>query len=140
MRRNGSYATRQPGSWVHVELTDITEQLDRGLDSPVVIVISQQRVSEEELVISTGLESGEGTYTRVVSTHIPVCDGVTVDDLFPDHILSGFCSLFLVNPARQLRTDVPKPVSLPFRLDPMIMIDKTVLAFSIGQSLCMPGD
>jgi hypothetical protein len=65
---------------------------------------------------------------------------MTVDDLFPDHLLSSFCCLVLVDPARQLCTDVPKPGSLPFRLDPVIMIDKTVLAFSIGQSLCMPGD
>jgi hypothetical protein len=55
-------------------LTDITEQLDRRLNSPVVIVIGQQRVSEEELVISTEVRSDEGTYTRVVSTHIPICD------------------------------------------------------------------
>jgi len=34
-------------------LTDITKQLDRRLDTPVIIVISQQGVSEEELIIRT---------------------------------------------------------------------------------------
>jgi len=64
---------------------------------------------------------------------------MTVNDLFPDHILSSFCCLFLVDPARQLCTDVPKPGSLPLRLDPMIVVNETVLTFSIGQSLCVPG-
>jgi len=117
--------------------TDIAEQLDRRFNSPVIIVISQQRVSEEELIISTDALNGGGTYTRVVSTHIPICDGMTVDDLFPDHLFSGLCSLVLIDPARQLCTDVPQPGSLPFRLNPMIMINEAVLTFSICQSLCM---
>jgi hypothetical protein len=64
---------------------------------------------------------------------------MTVDDLFPDHILSGFCCLFLVDPARQLCTVSGERVGSPLRLDPMIMINETVLTFSIGQSLCMSG-
>ena len=63
---------------------------------------------------------------------------MTVDDLLPDHLFPGFCCLVLVNPARQLCTDIPQRGSLPFGLNPVIMINETVLTFSVGQSLCMP--
>jgi hypothetical protein len=96
-------------------------------------------VSEEELVISTGLESGEGTYTRVVSTHVPICDGMTVDYLLSDHILSGLRCLVLVDPTSQLCEIHGVLLSLPFRLNPMIVVNETILTLSIGQSLCMSG-
>ena len=65
-------------------VVDVTVQLDVWLDSPVPVVVLQQRVSVEE----TGLEAA----------HVSVGDGVTVDDLLLAHVLSDLLRLVLVDP------------------------------------------
>lgn len=65
-------------------VVNIAEELDGGLNTPVVFVVHHELLSEEE----TGLESA----------HVTVADRVTVDDLALMHILANLLSLLLVNP------------------------------------------
>jgi hypothetical protein len=68
-------------------VVDVAEELDGGLNTPVVFVVHHELLSEEE----TGLESA----------HVTVADGVTVDDLALMHILTDLAGLLLVNPLRE---------------------------------------
>lgn len=68
-------------------VVDIAEELDRGLNTPVVLVVHHDLLSEEE--------------TRLESAHVAVADGVTVDDLAGGHILTNLLGLLLVNPLRE---------------------------------------
>jgi hypothetical protein len=64
-------------------IVDVTVQLDGGLDSPVVLELVHDRVSPEE--------------AGLVSAHMSVGNGVTVDDLLLSHLLSGSSSSLLIN-------------------------------------------
>jgi len=68
-------------------VVNVAEELDGGLNTPVVFVVHHELLSEEE----TGLESA----------HVTVADGVTVDDLALMHILTDLAGLLLVNPLRE---------------------------------------
>jgi hypothetical protein len=68
-------------------VVDIAEELDRGLNTPVVLVVHHEFLSEEE--------------TRLESAHVTVADGVTVDNLSLVHILTDLAGLLLVNPLRE---------------------------------------
>jgi hypothetical protein len=68
-------------------VVDIAEELDRGLNTPVVLVVHHEFLSEEE--------------TRLESAHMTVADGVTVDDLALMHVLTNLTGLLLVNPFRE---------------------------------------
>jgi len=65
-------------------IVDIAVQLDAGLDTPVPLVVEHQWVTEEE--------------AGFVAAHVPVADGLTVDDLLLLHLLTNLGSLLLVNP------------------------------------------
>ena len=63
---------------------NVAVELNTGLDSPVVLVVEHQGLTEEE----SGLES----------THVTIADGVTVDNLPLRHILANLLGLVLINP------------------------------------------
>ena len=65
-------------------VVDVAEQLDAGLDAPVPFVVHHQWVAEEK--------------ARLVPAHVPVADGVAVDDLLLLHLLTDLGGLILVNP------------------------------------------
>lgn len=65
-------------------VVDIAVQLDAGLDAPVPFVVEHQWVAEEE--------------ARLVAAHVPVADGITVDDFLLLHFITNSGSLLLVNP------------------------------------------
>lgn len=64
-------------------VVDIAVHLDAGLNAPVPLVVEHQRVAEEE--------------ARLVAAHVPVADGVAVDDLLLLHLLADAGGLVLVN-------------------------------------------
>lgn len=66
-------------------LRNVTEVLDVWLDSPVVIVVFQQVVAEEE--------------AGFVATHMAVTDRAAVNHTL--HFLAGLGSLVLINPRRE---------------------------------------
>lgn len=68
-------------------VVDVAVELNAGLDAPVPLVVEHQRVAEEE--------------TGLVAAHVPVADGVTVDDLLLLHLLADLGGLVLVNPLRE---------------------------------------
>jgi len=55
-------------------VVNIAEELDRGLDTPVVVIAGEQRRSEE--------------VSRVEATHIPVWDRMTIDNFLPNHLFT----------------------------------------------------
>lgn len=65
-------------------IVDVAVKLDGGLDAPVVLVVHEQRLTEEE--------------SRLESAHVAVTDGVAVDDLALSHIFTDLACLFLVDP------------------------------------------
>lgn len=65
---------------------NVTQQLDAGLDTPIVLVVHHERVAEKE--------------ARLVAAHVPVAFRIPVDDLLLAHILAHLFSLLLVNPLR----------------------------------------
>ena len=65
-------------------VVDVAVELDAGLDTPVPLVVKHQGVAEEE--------------ARLVAAHVPVADGVAVDDLLLLHGLANLGGLVLVNP------------------------------------------
>jgi hypothetical protein len=65
-------------------VVDVAEQLDAGLHAPVPLVVEHQGMAEEE--------------ARLVAAHVPVADGVAVDDLLLLHLLAHLGGLVLVNP------------------------------------------
>src|SRR5690242_2732190 len=66
---------------------NVAMHLDAGLNAPVPFVVEHQGVTEEE--------------TGLVATHVPVADGVAIDDLLLLHLLTNLCGLVLVNPLRE---------------------------------------
>lgn len=64
-------------------VVDIAEQLDAGLDAPVVFVVHHQRLTEEK--------------ARLEAAHVAVADAVTVDDLALGHVLAHLLGLVLVD-------------------------------------------
>lgn len=86
-------------------VVDITEELDGGLNAPVVLVVHHQRLAEEK--------------SRLESAHVTVADGVSVDDLSLLHVLTNLLGLVLVNPLRE---------------GPMLLGDQTVVSFARNQS------
>lgn len=98
-------------------LTDITEEFDRrsepsvhdhddsnhSLDTPVVVVLRKQRMTEEE--------------TRIESAHVAIRDRMPVDDLLPDHLFARLGCLFLVNPTHVSIADQCSSVILTSRAD-----------------------
>lgn len=67
--------------WV---VLNVTEELDARFDTPVVLKLHHQRVTEEE--------------TRLESAHVSIADRVSIDDLSLSHILTNSFSLLLINP------------------------------------------
>ena len=65
----------------------VAEQLDAWFHAPVVVKLVHQRVSEEE----AGLEP----------THMPVADGVSIDDLTLCHVFPDFSCLVLIDEVRE---------------------------------------
>lgn len=63
---------------------DVAEELDTGLNAPVPLIVHHQRVAEEK--------------ARFITAHVPVTDGVAVDDLLLLHLLTDLGGLVLVNP------------------------------------------
>lgn len=68
-------------------VVDVAEELDGGLNTPVVLIVHHEFLSEEE--------------TRLESTHVTVADGITIDNLSLVHILTDLAGLLLVNPLRE---------------------------------------
>lgn len=64
---------------------NIAKEFDAWLDSPVVLVLKHQRVTEEE--------------TRLEATHVAITDRIAVDDLPSTHIFADSFGLLLINPA-----------------------------------------
>lgn len=64
-------------------VVDVAVQLDAGLDAPVPLVVQHQGVAEEE--------------AGLVTAHVPVADGVAVDDLLLLHFLADLGSAILVD-------------------------------------------
>ncbi|TKW55601.1 hypothetical protein CTA1_12336 [Colletotrichum tanaceti] len=65
-------------------IVNIAEELDGGLDAPVVVVVQHGFLLEEE--------------ARLEATHVAVAHRVAVDDLALGHVLANLAGLFLVNP------------------------------------------
>ena len=75
---------------VHVTeriVVNVAVELDAGLNTPVVVVVHHERLTEEE----AGLET----------THVAVADAVTIDDLALLHVLANLLSLLLVDVRRE---------------------------------------
>lgn len=68
-------------------VVDVAEQLDRGLDTPVVFVVHHQGLAEEE--------------ARLEAAHVAVADAVAVNDLALFHILANLLGLLLVDEIRE---------------------------------------
>lgn len=68
-------------------IVNVTEQLDAGLNTPVIFIVLEKIMSEEEATLKT--------------THVAVRDGVTVDDLVSLHLVSHLGGLVLINPVRE---------------------------------------
>jgi len=64
-------------------VVDVAIKLDAGLNAPVPLVIEHQRVAEEE--------------AGFITTHVPVADGVAVDDLLLLHLLAHLGGTVLVD-------------------------------------------
>lgn len=65
-------------------VVNVAEELDGGLNAPVVLVVEHQFLLEEE--------------ARLEATHVTVALRVTVDDLPRAHILAHLLGLLLVDP------------------------------------------
>ena len=63
---------------------DVAEELDTWLDTPVILELVHDRMAEEE--------------AGFVSTHVPVADGIAIDDLPLSHIVTDSLSLLQVDP------------------------------------------
>lgn len=70
--------------WV---IVDVAEELDTWLHTPVVLKLVHHWMAEEE--------------AGFVSTHVPVADGIAIDDLPLSHIFTDSLSLLLVDPGRK---------------------------------------
>jgi hypothetical protein len=68
-------------------VVDVAEELDGGLNTPVVLVVHHEFLSEEE--------------ARLESAHVTVADRITIDNLSLVHILTDLAGLLLVNPLRE---------------------------------------
>lgn len=89
-------------------IMQVTEELDVGLDSPIVVVFLKEVVPEEE----SGVEPA----------HVSVWDRAPIDNLLLLHLLTTrFCSIFVD----------------PFRLVPVIMWDQTVFSFGRHDLRCI---
>lgn len=64
-------------------VVDIAEQLDAGLNTPVVVVVHHQWLAEEE--------------ARLKPTHVAVADAVSVDNLPLGHVLANLLGLLLID-------------------------------------------
>ena len=67
--------------WIVV---NVAEELHARLHAPVVFELVHDRMAEEE--------------ARLVPTHVPIADGVAVDDLPLPHILANSLGLLLIDP------------------------------------------
>jgi hypothetical protein len=65
-------------------IVDVAVQLDARLNTPVPLVVEHQGVAEKE--------------ARLVAAHVPVADGVTIDDLLLPHLVTDPSGLVLINP------------------------------------------
>ena len=90
-------------------VVDVAVQLDAGLDAPVPLVVEHQGVAEEE--------------AGFVTAHVPVADGVAVDDLLLLHLLADPGGLVLVN---------------PFGERPMLLWNLAILGLSRHERRCNP--
>lgn len=68
-------------------VVDIAEELNGGLNTPVVVVVHHGRLAEEE--------------TRLETAHVAVAHRVAVDDLALGHVLANLAGLLLVNVLRE---------------------------------------
>ena len=64
---------------------NVAEEFDTRFDSPIILELIHQWVSEEE--------------ARLIPTHMSVADRVTVDDFPLRHIFTDFPGLFLIDPS-----------------------------------------
>src|SRR5436305_12068590 len=64
-------------------IMDVAEQFDAWLNTPVVLKLVHERMAKEE----PGFEA----------THVPVADGVAIDDLALRHVFADLARLLLVN-------------------------------------------
>jgi len=65
-------------------LMNIAEELDARLDSPVVLELHHQGMTEEE--------------ARFKTAHMTITDGIAIDDLPSTHVFANRFSLLLINP------------------------------------------
>lgn len=68
-------------------VVDIAEDLDTGLDTPIVVVVHHERLAEKE--------------ARLESAHVTVADRITIDDLTFPHVLAHLLRLLLVDVGRE---------------------------------------
>lgn len=66
---------------------NVAEDLDAGLNTPVVIVVHHEGLAEKE--------------ARLESAHVTIADGVSVDDLALPHVLADLLGPLLINVRRE---------------------------------------
>jgi len=86
---------------------DVAEQLNAWLDTPVPLVLEHEGVLKEK--------------PRLVTTHVPVTDRITVDDLTSSHVFTNGLGLVLVD---------------PFGEGPVLLWNQPVSRLARGKSAC----